>query len=395
MPDQLTETGLQVQSQSDLLAQLIADFQTIYGADINVDSNSPDGQALNIYAQGGTDLRELLVAVYNSFSIEAAFGVYLDQRVALNGISRDAGTNTTTNVTISTSGALNLVGLDALVNDPTAVVFTVADAQGTLYQLVASVSIGSAGDNVLLFQAATVGIVQPIQNTITVQVTVVAGVTGVNNPDVALSIGTDEETDAALKIKQAKMFFLASTGPSDAIEAQLLQNVAGCVDAFVFDNSTSGPVDTVPAYSIWVIVNGGSDADVAQAIYAKKAPGSPMKGSVTVNVNRPNGTTWVAKFDRAIAEPLYVKFSTTPKSPGILFDDAAIKTALVDALTYKLNQPATIGDVVLAMAVIEPRAILSVVGVSSDGSSFVDILTPADLQHYFTLAAGNITITTL
>lgn len=395
MPDQLTAAGLEVSTQAEILAALVAEFQAIYGTDINVDSNSPDGQALNIYAQGGTDLRELLVAVYNSFAIDSAFGVYLDQRVALNGVARKPGTHTITNVTVTTSGALNLVGVDALVNDPTAVVFTLADNNGVPYQLLESVSIVSSGDHVLAFQASDVGIIEPIQNTITVQVTVVAGVTGVNNPDEATSIGTAEETDAQLKIRQAKLFFLASNGPADAIEAQILQNVPGVVDTFVYDNATDSPVDSVPAFSIWVIVDGGSDADIAQAIYVTKAPGSPMKGSVTYDITRPNGTTWTAKFDRGINEDLYIAFSTTPRSPGILFDDDAIKTALVQALVYKFNQPATIGDVVLAMAVIEPRAILSVVGVSSDGMSYVDILQPSDFQHKFLLTAAHIDITTL
>lgn len=392
MPDQLTSTGLEIKTVAEIVADLTAALQEIYGSDINLDSNSPDGQLVNIFAQAGEDLRELLLAVYNTFTIDAAFGVYLDQRVAINGIARKDGTNTVTNVTVTTSGALNLVGLDALVSDPTAVVFTVADGDGVQYQLQASTSIVSSGDHVLAFQAAEIGVVQPVPNTITVQVTVVAGVTAVNNPDAATTIGTDEETDAELKIRQAKMFFLASNGPADSIEAALLA-IPDLVDAFVAENDTNSTVSGIPAFSIWCIVNGGTDAEVGTAIYSKKAPGCGMKGSETYDVTRPNGTTFTAKFDRAIAEDLYVAFTITPKTPGITFDTAFLADALAAALVYKLNQDATIGDVIIAMNEIEPRAILTVVGVSNDGMSYVDLLAPSDYQHYFTVDAANIDIT--
>ena len=336
MPDQLTPTGLEIKSVTEIVADLTTALQEIYGSDINLDSNSPDGQLVNIFAQAGEDLRELLLMVYNTFTIDAAFGVYLDQRVAINGIARKAGTNTVTNVTVTTTGALNLVGLDALVTDPSANVFTVADADGVAYQLQASVSIGGAGDHVLAFQAAAIGVVQPVPNTITVQVTVVAGVSGVNNPDPASSIGTAEESDAELKIRQSKMFFLASTGPADSIEAAMLA-IPDVVDAYVAENDTASSVGGVPAHSVWCIVNGGTDAEVGTAIYSKKAPGCGMKGSTTYVVTRPNGTSFTAKFDRAIAERLYVAFTLTSKVPGITFDTTFLANALAAALIYKLN----------------------------------------------------------
>lgn len=392
MPDQLTSTGLQIKTVTEIVADLTVALQEIYGADINLDSNSPDGQLVNIFAQAGEDLRELLLMTYNTFTIDAAFGVYLDQRVAINGIARKAGTNTVTDVTVTTTGALNLVGLDALITNPAAVVFTVADADGVAYQLQTSTSIGGAGDHVLAFQAAEIGVVQPVPNTITVQITVVAGVSAVNNPDPATTIGTAEENDAELKIRQAKMFFLASTGPADSIEAALLA-VPNVIDAFVAENDTDSPISGVPAYSVWCIVNGGTDAAVGTAIYSKKSPGCGMKGSTTYVVTRPNGTSFTAKFDRAIAERLYAEFTLTSRVPGITFDTTFIANALAAALIYKLNQDATIGDIIIAMFAIEPRAVLTAVGVGLNGMSYADIESPSDFQHYFHLAAGDIDIT--
>lgn len=391
MPNELTSAGLTIKTNTEIVTDLQDGMETIYGADINVDQNSPDGQLIGIFAQAQTDLLELLVQVYNSFTVENAFGVSLDQRVALNGIARRAGTHTVTDVTVTTNGVVNLVGIDALVNDPEAIVFTVSDDGGVLYQLLESISTVN-GANVLSFQAVEIGVIEPIPNTITNQVTVTANVTSVNNPSAATSIGVDEETDVELKIRHAQSFYLASTGPADAIEAAIA-SVADVTDAFVVENDTDSPVDSIPARSIWCIATGGTDEGVGTAIYNKKIPGCGMKGDEEYVVTRPNGTSFTAKFDRSETEDLFIEFTATSRVPGVEFNAVVMADALAAALAYKLGQSASIGDVIIAMNTIEPRAVLSAVGVGADAMTMVDILDPSDYQHYFTLDADNIDIT--
>jgi len=391
MPNELTANGLTVKTNTEIVTELQDGMAVIYGADINVDQNSPDGQLIGIFSQAATDILELLQVVYNSFTVENAFGVTLDQRVALNGLARRQGTHTITPVTVTTVGAVNLVGVDALVNDPAAIVFTVADDGGVLYQLLESVTTVN-GANILSFQAADIGVIEPIQNTITNIVTIQANVTSVNNPSAADSIGVAEETDVELKIRHAQSFYLASTGPADAIEAALL-SIPDVTDAFVGENDTDSTANGIPAYSIWCIVNGGTDAEVGTAIYNKKMPGCGMKGSDTYVVARPNGTSFTAKFDRALTENLYIQLTFTSKVPGITFNSDFIKDALVEALVYKLNQSPSIGDVIIAMNTIEPRGVCSAVGVNNAGSGYVDVIAPSDYQHYFVLAVGRIDLT--
>lgn len=391
MPNELNADGLTVKTNTEIVSDLAADMATIYGTDINVAQNSPDGQLIGIFSQAATDLLELLVQVYNSFTVENAFGVSLDQRVALNGLARRQGTHTIIDLTVVTVGAVNLVGLDALVNDPEAIVFTAADDGGVQYQLMESVTT-SNGANVLTFQAKDIGVIEPILNTITNIVTIQANVTSVNNPIAATSIGVDEETDVQLKMRHAQSFFLASTGPADAIEAALA-SIPDVTDAFVGENDTDSEADDIPPYSIWAIVVGGTDEEVGTAIYNKKAPGCGMKGDESYVVTRPNGSSFTALFDRGETEDLYIAFTATSKVPGISFNADAFKTALVAALIYKLNQSPSIGDVIIAMNTIEPRAVLSAVGVSTDGMSYSDVVAPSDFQHYFVLDEARIDIT--
>ena len=195
MVDLLDENGLQTNTLEEIREELVSDLQDIYGIDINVDPNTQDGQQINIYAQGGVDLREVLEQVNANFDPDQAFGRVLDQRVAYNGISRNGGTYTLAPVEITTDDAVNLIGLDAQsdeLNPTVANLYTVKDDAGTEFFLLDSESIVGAGTQSLTFRAASIGKVEIQVNTITSPVTVIAGVTDINNPSGALSIGEDK-----------------------------------------------------------------------------------------------------------------------------------------------------------------------------------------------------------
>lgn len=459
MVSSLSAAGLTIDSLATLIASLTQQMQAIYGTDINVASNSPDGQLLNIFCQTAEDTLELIQAVYASFGYMTAYGTQLDQRLAILGIARRAGTYTTTPVLISVNQALTLYGLDQTVQP----VYTLRDTAGNQYQLLVTKVFGGAGIASLLFQASNIGMVQVNPNTITQQVTTVLGVLPVNNPltsivttghtasglpqitlipattnmvagqnisgagipvgSTILSVdsgtqvtisanatatasgvtitvvsqpvvtGTNEETDTQFKVRAAQSFALASTGPADAIEAALL-NIASVTDALVIENPTNMEVDTVPAFSIWCIVADGTDDEIGQAIYAKKAPGCAMKGSQSDIVSRPNGTTFTALWDTALAESLYISFGILWRGAIALSNDDII-TALAAALVYKLGQNPNVGDIVTAMATIAPTAVVifgSNQGVSDDGVTFDSLVNPTTAQYYFTVEAGNITI---
>lgn len=387
----LDSSGLSIDSKAQIVADLKAAYQAIYGVDINVDSNSPDGQLIGIQGQMIEDFLELLLDTYNSSAISTSYGQRLDQLVALNGIQRRQGTNTIAQVVVTVSAAVTLPGLDQTAQTP----FTVSDNAGNQFQLVATHVFSVSGSATLAFQAVTLGQVETTANTITNIITSTLRVTSVNNPSTATdSIGVNEETDAQLKVRHARSLDLGATGPSDSMEAAL-GNLAAVVDAYVVENNTNGTVNTIPAHAVWVIVRGGLAADIAQAIYDKKAPGCGMKGSQSLIVSRPNGSTFTAQWDNAISQRLYVGFGIIWRGAQTMAS-ADIKTALAAVLVYKLGQNPSVGDVVQAMAIIAPTAIVTInsadQGVSDDGVLWASLVQPSNAQHYFTLAVGDITI---
>lgn len=390
----LSPAGLTIDSINDIIAALTVAMQSIYGPDINVDSNSPDGQLINIYAQVAADTLELILDVYNSFAVDAAYGTVLDQRVALNGLARRQGTHTTTPVAITTDRALTLNGLDALVADPTALVFTVQDNANNQFALQTTQVITGPGTASYTFQAVAIGPSEVTPNTIVNQVTTVLGVITVNNPTTAgTSVGISEETDAQLKIRHAQSFALASTGPADAVEAAIAA-IPDVTDALVVENYSDATVAGTAPHTIWSIVTGGTATEIAAAIYAKKGIGCGMRGTVTHVVARPNGTSFVAAWDTSIAQALKIRFTINPLTQGQSFDTAAIAVRLAAALIYKLGQAPNVGDIVTAMATIAPTSYQTSLGVSRDGgANYFDVVQPTTAQYYFTVAAADIAIT--
>jgi uncharacterized phage protein gp47/JayE len=390
MPNQITDNGLEIKTNTEIIEDIKTDFKSVYGDDINVDSDTPDGQMINIFSQVVTDMLELLVIVYNSFDPDEVSGVTLDQRVAMNGIKRTAGTYTMAPVSITVDRAMTLYGLD----QNTETVFTVSDGTGNEFYLETTYSFTGSFPQTqsLSFRAAEIGMVDVLQNTITNQVTITLGVTAVNNPLVATSIGINEETDVQLKIRREKSFMLPSLGASESVRATLLE-VENVTDAYVFENDTNSSIGSVPAHSIWAIVENGTDEDVASAIYEKKSAGCGMYGGETYTLSRPNGQTIDVKFDRAIDEDLYIEFTLQGNSPEITFDEDYIKEQLAEQLMYALGQKANSNDIAKILFAIEPDGIYTAIGVSlTDGSYDEGPLSNTDVQHKFVVSIANITI---
>jgi hypothetical protein len=469
----LTAAGLTIQQQPDIVAELTVGYTSIYGADINLGPNTPDGQMMNIYATALEDNLELLQSVYNMFNLINAYGVQLDNLAQLLGLIRQAGSYTQAQVLVTVSQAVTLPGQDVLVANPAATVFTVADQAGNLYQLLTSHTFSAAGSATLTFVAVNIGQTLTSANTITTITTPLLGVTSVNNPSTSTDvIGTNEETDSAFRVRMAQSFQMAAYGPADALAAQL-KNVPGIADAFVPDNDTGGIIDGVFANGIMTIVNQGavSDASIAQVIYSKKGAGSQQTRqfvttgntytnnvvdglpatdvanmavgqavtgagifagstiasitgptsitlshvttatasgvSLTVtpvtpagstlksaNITRPAGNVFTAWWFTAAPQALYISFTINPINGVDTFNTTAIANALAAALTYKLNQSAFVGQIIQAMQAIAPNGYLTNIFVGIAPSPSDQEIAPSALQNFFTVASGNIVVST-
>lgn len=361
----------------------------IYGAQINVDPDSPDGQWLNNIVQEALDVENLLVQVNAQFDPDQAVGSILDQRVTINGIQREAGTFTITNITLVISQACNLFGLDQTDNQ----VFTVQDNAGNQWELQTTQTIASAGTYVRSFQAANPGQVFTTPNTIQTPVTIVLGVVSVNNPTTYTTLGINEELDSKLRIRRLKSVSLSSQGYLAGLEAAL-DNINGVTTAIVIENVGDVPNgDGVPGHSIWVIVAGGASASIAQAIYSKRNAGCGMKGSISYGILQRDGTTFVVYWDTVVPQDLFIKFTATSldgiNPPNI----AAIRSGLVTSLAPAVNGQVNINELSTLVQDIDSNALVTLAGFSASiGGSYTNTLLPSAKNFQFAVTSANITI---
>lgn len=458
MPNQITADGIETKTLNEIISDLQTAMETIYGPNTDFSPNSPDGQLINNIAQQIRDELDLTEQVYAGFDPDQAIGTTLDARVALNGIKREAGTYSTTDVTITTSGACSLVGLDGS-DAPVGGEFIVADAAGTQWVLINSYDFPVSASTSLTFRAVDIGAILTTANTLTTPVTIVVNVTSVNNPAAQLSTGDTEEQDSALKIRRQQSVAITSVGFYDALVAAL-ENVPDIDGVAVYENTTGATdSDGIPEHSIWVIVGGSADnADIATAIYAKRSAGSGMKGAVTYDIVRANGSTFTVQWDVVSAEVLYFRFtigaitgdisvtgtthntttiidaisSTTGMAAGYLVRGtdipagativtvdsptqitisaactgnhtaeaitvvpiviSTLKTAVAAAFSAEVYETLNINAMSSLVQGINPNVLLTSVGLSADGISYYNTLTPTTKAKQFTLATGQIVI---
>ena len=393
----ITSTGLTTKSQADLLSDLTTAFQTIYGSDINLDSDSPDGQMINIFIQAAIDNLDLLTDIYNSMNPDTAIGAALDQRVAMNGLIRQGGTFTVTPITIIFSQACTLYGLD----QTNVSVYTIQDSSGNNWQLQNTINIPAAGTYILSFQAANPGAVTTIINTITTPVSIVLGVSSVNNPSTYTTLGTNEESDATLRLRRTKSVSLVSTGYQSSLVAAL-QNISGVTSAFVYENNSSSTnADGVPGHSIWVVMGGsGASTDIANAIYSKRSAGCGMWGAQSANVVQTDGTNFRVYWDVVTYENLYIKVYLTSldkvNAPNIALIQSQLPLSYVPGVYAEVD----INGLGTAIQEIDGNSVSTIVpgasGVfsySADASGFAyNYLLPSAKDNQFLVESSNIII---
>ena len=85
----------------------------------------------------------------------------------------------------------------------------------------------------------------------------------------------------------------------DSIVAELLNNVSGVENAAGYENSEDTTDERgLPPHSIEIIVQGGEEQAIAEAILKRRAGGIKTHGNITVPVNTKYGDVILVKFNR-------------------------------------------------------------------------------------------------
>lgn len=337
--DELTNTGLQTKDNNVLVDDLKRDFQDLYSSNgeiLNFDSNTPDGQLIEILAFMGSAIREQITEVYNSCDPDKCVGAVQDNRYQINYLTRKTGSYTIQNIAITANKTVTLQGLDASYNDPEASAYSVSDNAGNVWYLIDTTTI-YAGTSYLPFRAKELGSIIPTIDTITNQVTIVNGITNVTNNVGATAIGVDEESDSDFRIRRAQSVAKSGNSNTDTALAELLE-LEGVVSVNVHENKTNATDGTgTYAHYVWFVVEGGANEDIAKIIYANSG-GAGTRGSVSTTINSASLQPITINFDRETIIPLYIKFDIKPIGLSTEINVSAVKTYIAENLSYNIGE---------------------------------------------------------
>lgn len=313
-------TGVVIADTGDTQAQVEAEYRAVFGQALVVTPNTPQGVLIAAEVTQRQGVARNNAALANQINPNLAGGVFLDAIWSLTGGARIAATKSTiAGATVSgVAGTLIPAGSQA------------ATGAGAVFATAGDVTIGAGGTASVDFIAVDYGPTPANAGTLTVIVSAVLGWETVTNPTGAV-LGQDQESDVASRIRRRNTLALQGVALPEAIISGLY-DTAG-VSSLQFRENPSdvaNVIDTIAMdpHSIYVCVQGGTDADVAATILARKSLGAKMMGAVTVNVtDAASGQVYAVKFSRPTPVPIIVR--VTAKNINAVGDPSALIKASI------------------------------------------------------------------
>jgi uncharacterized phage protein gp47/JayE len=320
MPFGIDSTGYNLKTIDDILASIRTRQQALFGAAFAAQlDTSVVGQLNGVFANEMADLWLLGQSVWRSRYPSTATGVSLDLVAQETGATRLPATSSTVTLTFSGSnGTIVPVGTVVAV-----------DGSGAQFQTTEAGTI-SGGTVDLEAEALETGAVLAPAGTLTVMVSAIAGVTSVTNA-LDAELGTDIETDAAFRLRRSQLLRQSGSGTVAAIRADV-RAVEDVDEVYVYNNPTSSTsVDGLPPHSFEVVVRGGADADIRQAIFDSQPAGIESYGTTSGTVTDEQGDSQTVKFTRPTDVDMWVDVEVVIDSANFPTDgDDQIKQAIVD-----------------------------------------------------------------
>ena len=277
----LGPNGYIIPSTAAILAGVCEDIQTAFGGNLNLD---PTNTATLSTPQGqlATTEAAIIEEVYGQFlyltqEYDPAFnsGRYQDALARIYNLERNPSQPTVVQALCTgLAGVVIPVNAIAIATD------------GNQYLCTEAGTIPVGGSITLTFACAIPGPIACPAGALNMIYQAIPGWDSILNGAPGV-LGNNVETRSAFEIRRQQTLAANSRNTLQAILGAVLE-VPNVIDAYVTENvnnttTTIGGVSLV-ANSVYVAVSGGLAADVAAAIWSKKAPGCNYNGNETVAV---------------------------------------------------------------------------------------------------------------
>lgn len=305
------KVGLYADDTDSIRSTIQSDWKKAFGEGLNVESSSPAGQLIDsetaLVAQKDAEILYLA----NQFNPKTADGVWQDALGAIYFIQRKVAEPTLVDC-VCKGLAGTIIPKGSLVTS----------TDGVILSSINNGTIGGKGEVTITFAAQQTGPIIIAANTVTTIVTVIAGCDSINNPQARV---TGRDAESRLEFEQRRALSVAKNahGTVDAITSEIA-NIQGVLDIVVLENTSSAPLTTngvtIPGHSIFISVYGGSDTDIAKAVYKKKDSGCGTAGNteITYIASDTHNKKYTFKIERPTPLPFAIQINMrlTPTTPS-------------------------------------------------------------------------------
>lgn len=319
-----TQEGVIIPDTSDLQQEVQQEYVSALGDDLDLSPETPQGRLIEAETLCRKAVLDNNALIANTLNPNTSFGVFLDALCAMTGTVRATATRTAVLCTLTGSpGTLVPAGSQARTK------------AGDMFSLVNDTTIPASGSVQSYFEAAETGAVACQVDTLTQIVTPVTGWETVNNPTAAV-LGTEEESDSSLRAKRQQQLYRGEALLQAIISS--VRQVEGVLSVYGYENYTNAiqTVDgiSIQPHSIYIVVDGGEDADIAQAIFEHKSLGCGYTGTEEVTVTDALGTPYEVAFNRPDYQPVQINVTVTAPGTSVTAD---IQQSVKDALSAWAN----------------------------------------------------------
>lgn len=277
-PISFTSTGVQLPTDSDILAGAFADLDAAFGGGLNMTSlTSPGGQLATSLTAIVSDKNAEVATVVTQIDPQYSDGVWQDALAKLYFLTRKEATATVVTCTVGGLAGTTIPAGQALAQD----------GNGETYYNASAITIGAAGTASATFINQSTGPIACAANTLTRVYRAYPGWETITNPAPGV-LGRDLENRIDFEARRRNSVAANGVGSAEAVYGAVAA-LDGVSDLYVYDNKTGAPVAagetsySVPAHTIVASVVGGADADIADAIWRKNGSGGTA-GNVSVSI---------------------------------------------------------------------------------------------------------------
>lgn len=373
---QILSTGLEIERLDAILTRLSQAMRDIYGSDINIDPDTPDGQMIGIFSQACADINEIIAGVYAMSDPTKGVGAWLDIQLKYVGLTRNRQEYSyLNNVTINaTNGTIIPIG------------YTVTDENGVEWQSTSQATLTGSSISIQ-FRSSEYGAFNIGSGKELIPKNIVLGVQSVITTTNS-TLGRLQESDESALMRFLRSYSINNLDDREGLEAALLA-IDDVRDAKVYENYT-GVVDArgVEPHSINAIVIGGSDEDIANRIIVKKGLGCGLQGAQSTTIFY-KGFDRDVKFDRSDQVDISVKITVVRRSSSIDVNQDSIKNSIAN------NQFNIAEDVVAGSLYCGTNnENYKVKSITLSTSSLIDqLVIPIGLRQHGSISASNVEVT--